>query len=89
MTLAVALLLAPALVLLAPLLLGRYPGEELLERARRPAPGRRPRPASTAMPRRCERIPPRGGRLVSSSIAGRGPPAAATTTPFATKGTLP
>ena len=74
-----ALYLAPALVLWALLSARLYPGERMLERARRagtPAPGgrparcaRRPRPARRAMPR--------GGVLVAWRLAGRAPPAPA------------
>ena len=69
--------LAPALLILLPLLGGRYPGEEALVRAA----ARRAPPACggppPAMPRR--RAPgvllPRGGRLVGAALAGRAPPA--------------
>jgi hypothetical protein len=70
------LLLSPALVLLLPLLAGRYLGEEQLERlvARRVAP-RRPRPVSAPLPRRRPRaVVVRGGRLLASALAERGPP---------------
>jgi hypothetical protein len=70
------LLLSPALVLLLPLLAGRYLGEERLERlvARRAAPRRR-RPVSAAPPRRRPRaVVARGGRLLASALAERGPP---------------
>ncbi|MEA2321452.1 MAG: hypothetical protein QOD81_1302 [Solirubrobacteraceae bacterium] len=66
------LFLAPAFVLLLPLLAGRYPGERvlapLLARVRRavtPAP---------RVPRRRPRLVPRGGLLVGCSLAGRAPP---------------
>jgi hypothetical protein len=66
------LFLAPAFVLLLPLLAGRYPGERvlapLLARVRRavtPAP---------LVPRRRPRLVPRGGLLVGCSLAGRAPP---------------
>ncbi|WP_445147607.1 hypothetical protein [Baekduia sp. Peel2402] len=71
------LLLSPALVLLLPLLAGRYPGEETLERlvARRAPSGRRVRPAPSLPPRRRPRaLTRRGGRLLSASLAERGPP---------------
>jgi hypothetical protein len=69
--------LAPALLILLPLLSGRYPGDEALVRAasrRRRPPPRRP---ATAMPRRRRAVPllPRGGRLVGAALAGRAPPA--------------
>jgi hypothetical protein len=71
-------LLAPALLLLLPLLAGRYLGEETLERlAARAAAPRRPRRAgATPPPRRRPRATlARGGRLLASSLAERGPPA--------------
>ncbi|MEA2284049.1 MAG: hypothetical protein QOJ21_92 [Solirubrobacteraceae bacterium] len=66
------LFLAPAFVLLLPLLAGRYPGERvlapLLARVRRAiAPVLR-------LPRRRPRLVPRGGLLVGCSLAGRAPP---------------
>ncbi|HWH93726.1 MAG TPA: hypothetical protein VNT03_07690 [Baekduia sp.] len=71
------LLLSPALVLLLPLLAGRYLGEQTLERlaARRAAPRRHWRPASAPLPRRRPRATLiRGGRLLASALAERGPP---------------
>jgi hypothetical protein len=72
------LLLSPALVLLLPLLAGRYVGEATLERlAARVAPPRRRRRARSAplVPRRRPRATPvRGGRLLASALAGRAPP---------------
>ena len=73
------LLLSPALVLLLPLLLGRYLGEETLERlaARRTITRRRVRPASSPLPRRRPRaVASRGGRLIAAALAERGPPPA-------------
>ncbi|HMJ35561.1 MAG TPA: hypothetical protein VK501_16755 [Baekduia sp.] len=70
------LLLSPALVLLLPLVAGRYLGEEQLERlvARRATP-RRDRPVSAPLPRRRPRaVVVRGGRLLASALAERGPP---------------
>jgi hypothetical protein len=69
--------LAPALLILLPLVGGRYPGDDALVRVagRRSCSGRRPRPA--AVPprrRRAGALLPRGGRLVAASLAGRGPP---------------
>lgn len=69
------LYLVPALLLLATLALGRYPGERLrlaLRGAR--ALVARPRPA--APPRRpLSLVPlPRGGGLLATSRAGRAPP---------------
>jgi hypothetical protein len=71
------LLLSPALVLVIPLLAGRYVGERRLERlAARFAP-RRPRPASSAAPRLRLRVGgARGGRLIAVALAERGPPPA-------------
>jgi hypothetical protein len=69
--------LAPALLILLPLLGGRYPGDEALIRVagRRTRPARRP-PAAVAPPRRrrADALMPRGGMLVAASLAGRGPP---------------
>jgi hypothetical protein len=73
------LLLSPALVLLLPLLLGRYLGAETLERlaARRSVTRRRTRPASSPLPRRRPRaVASRGGRLIAAALAERGPPMA-------------
>jgi hypothetical protein len=70
------LYLLPALLLLAPLVLGRYPGERLLRavidrpRCRR-APGKPPRPRHIALLASV----PRGGALLASALAGRAPPA--------------
>jgi hypothetical protein len=69
--------LAPALLILLPLISGRYPGDEALVRvaARRSRPARRPRQAPPPRRRRRpETLLPRGGRLVAASLAGRGPP---------------
>jgi hypothetical protein len=69
--------LAPALLILLPLLSGRYPGDEALARvaARRSRPARRrPVPAPPLRRRRAGALLPRGGRLVAASLAGRGPP---------------
>jgi hypothetical protein len=67
------LLLAPAIVLAAALLLGRYPGEKLLERPRPPRPRRR---ALVAL--RLVWTAPvlhvGGGLLLGRSLAGRAPP---------------
>jgi hypothetical protein len=69
-----ALLLAPAVALAVVLLLGRYPGEQLLAR-----PGRRPRPRRRATPLRVLRnaalLHRSGGLLIAHSLAGRAPPA--------------
>ena len=71
------LLAAPALVLLLPLLAGRYVGEDGISRlAARLAPARRrPLVARTTPPRRAPRVLARGGRLIAVALAQRGPPA--------------
>jgi hypothetical protein len=70
------LLAVPALVVLLPLLAGRYLGEEGLARlAARFAPRRQsPRTAHASMPRPRPTIAA-GSRLLASSLAGRAPPA--------------
>jgi hypothetical protein len=69
--------LAPALLILLPLLGGRYPGDDALVRAasRRRRPARRRPTAAPPRRRRTEALLPRGGRLVGAALAGRGPPA--------------
>jgi hypothetical protein len=74
------LFLAPWLLVLAPLLAGRYVGERSLLRMAR-AVRRRP-PARRAASRPAPRRPtvrglPRGGRLIACSLAVRPPPSAA------------
>jgi hypothetical protein len=71
------LFLAPALLLLFPLLCGRYVGEHQVARfaaawgaRRRPARGALGSPRSIAL-----RPVPRGGRLIACSLAVRPPPA--------------
>jgi hypothetical protein len=69
--------LAPALLILAPLLAGRYVGEELIGRlgAKR---DRRPRISASSpapSPRQPARRLPRGTRLIAFSLAERPPPA--------------
>jgi hypothetical protein len=68
--------LAPALLILLPLLSGRYPGDEALVRVagRRSRPARRPPQAPPLRRRRAGALLTRGGRLVATSLAGRGPP---------------
>jgi periplasmic copper chaperone A len=69
--------LAPALLILVPLLGGRYPGDEALVRVagRRSSPTLR-RPSSSRPRRRpAGALMPRGGRLVGAALAGRAPPA--------------
>jgi hypothetical protein len=66
----------PAILLLACLAFNRYPGEELIERLARSIHGRRPRPASVAMPAR--HATPLSFRLLPSLATVRplrGPPA--------------
>src|ERR1700677_101679 len=70
-----ALVLAPAALLLVPLLLGRFPGERVIQRlARRATPVRRT--LSIAPPRSPRAL---GARLAGLAFpgAGRAPPAAA------------
>jgi len=64
--------LAPALAAFAVLALGRYPGELRLLGPVRRAP-RRPC-ARTPVARPSRRRRPRGGLLLASALAGRGPP---------------
>lgn len=71
---AALLALAPALVIVATLLAGRYPGARALaalaaRARRRPAPAALP-----AAPLLGGRIVPRGGLLLAASLAGRAPP---------------
>jgi hypothetical protein len=70
------LFLAPAIVLLASLLTGRYVGEERLRRlAAAFRPNRRRRlPTAAARIARPRALMPRGGRLVGASLAVRPPP---------------
>jgi hypothetical protein len=67
------LFLAPAVVLLLPLLAGRYVGERALTPLQRPV--RRAAAAAIRLPRPRVRHVPRGGLLVGCSLAGRAPPA--------------
>jgi hypothetical protein len=67
------LFLAPAFVLLLPLLAGRYVGERALTPLRSAV--RRPVAAALHLPRPRLRLVPRGGLLVGCSLAGRAPPA--------------
>jgi hypothetical protein len=70
------LLAAPVLVLLLPLLAGRYLGEDGIARlCASVAPLRRRRVvACAAQPRRAPRVLARGGRLIAVALAQRGPP---------------
>jgi hypothetical protein len=73
------LLAAPVLVLLLPLLAGRYVGEDGIARLIALIAPRRRRPgvARAARPRRAPRLLARGGRLLAVAMAQRGPPARA------------
>jgi hypothetical protein len=64
----------PALLLLVPLLAGRYVGETRIGRLAGRRPRRRPAQRTVAMRRRPVRSRPRGGRLIAVSLAERGPP---------------
>jgi hypothetical protein len=68
--------LAPALLILLPLVSGRYPGDEALVRVagRRSRPARRPPPGPPLRRRRAGALLPRGGSLVAFALAGRAPP---------------
>jgi hypothetical protein len=68
--------LAPALLILLPLVTGRYPGDEALLRAagRRARSRRRLPPVAVPRRRRDVGLLPRGGRLVGAALAGRAPP---------------
>jgi hypothetical protein len=71
------LLAAPVLLLLLPLLAGRYVGEEGIARlsACLAAPRRRSLALRAAAPLRAPRVLARGGRLIAVALAQRGPPA--------------
>jgi hypothetical protein len=72
------LYLAPALLLCAPLIFGRYVGEaQLAELANRSPRCTARRSAHLPLPRSHVRLMQRGGRLVASSLAKRPPPPAA------------
>jgi hypothetical protein len=73
------LLAAPALVLLLPLLAGRYVGEDGIARLGTllAPPRRRPVVAHATAGRRAPRVLARGGRLIAVALAQRGPPALA------------
>jgi hypothetical protein len=72
------LLAVPGLVLLLPLLAGRYVGEDGIARLAASAAARVRRPRAVAASgaiRRAPRILPRGGRLIATALGLRGPPA--------------
>jgi hypothetical protein len=72
------LYLAPALILCAPLIVGRYVGEEHLAGLAGRSPALRARrPLRLPAPRSHARVMRRGGRLVASSLAKRPPPGSA------------
>ncbi len=69
------LFLAPALLILAPLLAGRYVGESLIVRLACARPRRRRRPGPAPMAPKAPALwLPRGTRLVAFSLAERPPP---------------
>jgi hypothetical protein len=81
------LFLAPAFLLLLPLLGGRYPGERLLTAF---IPRARRAPRALASPRRAPATrSPRGGLLVACALAKRGPPVAAPAVRVPTAGSRP
>jgi hypothetical protein len=71
------LLATPALILLLPLLAGRYVGEDGIARLSAFLARPRPRPVAVraALARRAPRVLARGGRLIAVALAQRGPPA--------------
>jgi hypothetical protein len=75
------LLAAPVLVMVLPLLAGRYVGEERIARLRAAAPQGPRRPVAGAVPavRATLALVPRGGRLIAASLAVRPPPHALST----------
>jgi len=71
-----ALYLLPAVLLVIPLLVRRYPGERVLIGLRRVERTRWPRPRSSVPThRRVALVAVRGGRLIGCSLAVRPPPA--------------
>lgn len=72
------LFLAPALLIVAPLIAGRYPGEELIARlvAKRSRLPRRAAVAPAPLPQPPVAWSPRGTRLLAFSRAERPPPLA-------------
>jgi hypothetical protein len=72
----VLLYLAPALLIVVPLLAGRYVGESLIVKLASRGRRRHPRRASTQAPPKPPAIwLPRGTRLIAFSLAERPPPA--------------
>jgi hypothetical protein len=73
----VLLWMAPAILLVAPLLFGRFVGEGAIAARRRLRPRERVvRRAAVAMPRRTPRVAGHHGLLLAFALAKRGPPAA-------------
>ena len=71
------LFMAPALVILLPLIAGRYLGEQRLARFTRSMPALRRAVPDVRLPRPAFRtVLPRGGRLIAASLAVRPPPVA-------------
>jgi len=72
-----ALYLVPPLMLMLPLLAGRYPGEQRIASLGRPASSPVPRRTEprTGRPRAAARLLPRGGALLAGAMAVRPPPA--------------
>ena len=73
------MLLSPLFVLVVPLVLGFYPGEERLARLRGRMTARRRRGGAAPVapaPGRSRALVVRGGRLLAASLAERGPPPA-------------
>jgi hypothetical protein len=69
------LLLLPAALLFASLILGHYPGEDVLRSAHEALRAPRPRPAALVVPhRRAPHRALRPARLVATAIAARPPP---------------
>ncbi len=69
------LMLLPAALLFAGLILGRYPGEDALEVARTPVRAPRPRPVALVLPAPGpSRAPTAVARLAAAALAARAPP---------------
>jgi hypothetical protein len=70
---------APVVLLLAPLALGRFVGEDAIDarRLRRAAPRPRRTVATVRLPQRAPRAVSHRGRLLAFRLAERGPPASA------------
>jgi hypothetical protein len=70
---------APAILLVAPLIVGRFLGEDVLgaRRLRRAIPRPRRAAATVRLPRRAPHAVSHRGRLLAFRLAERGPPASA------------